>query len=135
MWDDKSIIAKYFNYYLLVVFSLFIILFTHKGFPVVGILNIIFLFILILPVTFVIFKSKYRKPAFLSLIYIVSESFLMFIFFRKIREFFPLKAISEDKIVGYSQYFGYPFNFDTFIFITFLLSPIVIFVLFKFTKK
>lgn len=50
------------------------------------------------------------------------ELLLILIFFRKIRYLFPIPEIGDSKIVGFSQYFGYPFYFDTFIFFVILLS-------------
>ena len=58
-------------------------------------------------------------------------SLLIFISFRVLRKMFPLPEINQEKIVGYSQYYGYPLYFDTILFFTFLLLPIVTFILCK----
>lgn len=41
---------------------------------------------------------------------------IVFILFRNIRALFPPPEIYSNKIVGYSQYFGYPFYFDNILF-------------------
>lgn len=46
--------------------------------------------------------------------------------FRKVRELFPPTQILENKTVGYSQYFGYPYYFDTFVFFIIMFSPIIV---------
>ena len=58
-------------------------------------------------------------------------SLLIFISFRVLRKMFPLPEINQEKIVGYSQYYGYPLYFETILFFTFLLLPIVTFILCK----
>lgn len=45
---------------------------------------------------------------------------------RKVRELFPPSQILQNYIVGYSQYFGYPYYFDTLVFLAIMLSPIII---------
>lgn len=42
--------------------------------------------------------------------------FLAAVFFRNIRSYFPIPFIGDEKIVGFSQYNGYPLFFDTFLF-------------------
>lgn len=62
-------------------------------------------------------------------VYIFFQAIFLFIIivtFRKIRALFPVPQASDSEIVGYAQYYGYPLYFDTFIFFTIMLSPIVI---------
>lgn len=84
-------------------------------------------------------KLKTKRIGFFSIL----VTFLLFIggvvffglFFRKIRDMLPPPQINQTKIVGYTQYFGYPFFLDTVIFFLFLLFPFIIFSLLYLLKK
>lgn len=71
-------------------------------------------------------KFNHRKFIFISTFLFCLEVVLILLFFRKIRDLFPIPAIGDNKIVGYSQYFGYPYYFDALVFLAIMLSPIII---------
>ena len=45
--------------------------------------------------------------------------------------FFPT-GISSQQIIGYAQYYGYPFYFDTIVFFIFLLIPLIVLLMSKY---
>ncbi|MCL4418579.1 hypothetical protein M1146_00585 [Patescibacteria group bacterium] len=66
-------------------------------------------------------------------------SFILFIIlvsgFKKIRALFPPPEIGSDKLIGFSQYFGYPFYFDNLFFFFLIFFPVVVFLFFLYIKK
>lgn len=54
---------------------------------------------------------------------------------KKIRTLFPPPEIGSDKLVGFSQYFGYPFYFDYLLFIFLFVFPVTIFLFFYYKEK
>ncbi|MCL5438471.1 MAG: hypothetical protein M1268_00595 [Patescibacteria group bacterium] len=71
-----------------------------------------------------------RNKLFLKTL-LVSSIFLIILMlgFKKTRSLFPPPEIGNDKLIGFSQYFGYPFYFDTIFFFMLILIPICIFVI------
>lgn len=63
----------------------------------------------------------------------VAILFLM-LTFKKLRIFFPPPEISNEKLIGFAQYFGYPFYFDTLIFFLIIFLPILILFIFSVKK-
>lgn len=57
------------------------------------------------------------------------STLVIFLSFRAIRNIFPIPHVNDNKIIGYAQYYGYPFYFDTVLFFIFLLLPFIIFFL------
>lgn len=56
--------------------------------------------------------------------------------FKKIRSYLSPPEIGRDGLVGFAQYFGYPFYFDTLIFFLMIFVPIFIFIaLYVFNKN
>ena len=55
--------------------------------------------------------------------------------FKKIRALFPPPEIGSDKLVGFSQYFGYPFYFDSLFFIFLIFFPVAFFSFFYYKEK
>lgn len=55
-----------------------------------------------------------------------AEIVLFVLLFRKIRDGAMPPPIGSTYIVGYTQYFGYPFYLDTGIFFFFVLTPVII---------
>lgn len=80
-------------------------------------------------------QLKYVKIIFLSIFSLCTELVLILLFFRQIRDLFPAPEIEENKIIGYSQYFGYPFYFDTFIFFLIIFSIPIIILFFNSIRK
>lgn len=56
---------------------------------------------------------------------------IIVVFFRQIRDIFPPAMIGTSHVIGYAQYYGYPFYLDTIIFFVLLLHPLVVFLFFK----
>ena len=72
-----------------------------------------------------------------EVIFLLSSFFVLFLVvvslglsFRKTRDLLPPTEIGPQKIVGYTQYFGYPFYLDTIIFFVFICSPFISIILF-----
>jgi len=67
---------------------------------------------------------------------IFSALIILFIFigFKKIRMFFPPPEITSEKLVGFTQYFGYLIYFDSIIFLLIIFLPVVILFIFSFKK-
>lgn len=96
---------------------------------------IIFLFLFFIPLIFFIFKfSSLRVLSELSLCFalIVGTIFFTFRYFRSL--FYPPK-ITENKIVGYAQYFGYPLHFDTLLFFILIAIPALMLFYILFRRK
>ncbi|GEM_PF-3098869 len=56
--------------------------------------------------------------------------------FKKIRSYISPPEIGRDGLVGFAQYFGYPFYFDTLIFFFMIFVPILTFIaLYVFNKN
>ena len=87
--------------------------------------------LLLLFVSHMIWSSQ-RKFILLSAIsFFFIEALLLFVTFRKMRLFFSSPAIGEDKIIGFTHYFDYPFYFDTLIFLLLSLTPFILFYVLK----
>ena len=81
-------------------------------------------------------KKEIKKIYVVSVLIFLSEILLVLMLFRKIREKFPITGIGANGIIGYAQYFGYPFYFETLIFLLITISPIIIvFIVTLFIKK
>ena len=89
---------------------------------------------MILPIIYIIFKSKNRNIIAKAIAIFMSIAILIFLTFKKLRQFFLPPNIPSEKIVGYAQYFGYPFYFDTLLVSTLFILPVVIFLTLKFLK-
>lgn len=120
----------FFNFYLLLIIILLIISTVAN---IAKIIHFVFLFAFFMPFIFFVLKLSSEKILAelfaLLLIYALS----IFATFRYIRSLFYPPEILEEKIVGYAQYFGYPFYFDTLLFFIFVLTPIapLFYILFK----
>ena len=49
-------------------------------------------------------------------------------YFKKIRTLFPIPEINSDKLIGFAQYYGYPFYFDTIFFFFLIFLPVLVFI-------
>lgn len=66
----------------------------------------------------------------------LSINLVLLLGFKKLRALVPPPQISDGKLVGFAQYFGYPLYFDTAFFFALILVPFVTFVIFyKKNKK
>ena len=68
------------------------------------------------------FKILIEGLFYISIIYSI-----ILLNFRQLRYSFSPPKTTENEIIGYAQYFGYPLYFETIIFFVFILSPIVVF--------
>lgn len=71
------------------------------------------------------YRSVYRLIILPFIVWLILIEFSIFIF-REIRNLFPPTEIDKTKIVGYVQYNGYPFYFDTFAYLLFIFSPFLV---------
>lgn len=104
----------------------------HLIFPV---LLPVLLIVLAFPVGYCLYITKKNAPSILSMgsagLFIVIFAFN----FRFLRDTLPPPQIHTNKIVGYSQYFGYPFFLDTATILLLLLLPVILFFLLGILKK
>ncbi len=56
-------------------------------------------------------------------------SIVFLLAFRYLRDNAMIPEINKNKIIGYSQYFGYPLYLDTIIFFVFILYPVIFFLI------
>ena len=80
-------------------------------------------------------KKSIRELYAVSVAIFLLEIFLILVFFRKLRSIFPPPPIEKSGIVGFAQYFGYPFYFETIVFLVVVISPFVIVSIIKYLKK
>ena len=97
--------------------------------------HIIFLSLFFAPFILFIFKFSSIKVLLQLLVYLALLLASIFFTFRYFRSLFYPPLILDNKIVGYAQYFGYPFHFDTLLFFIFLLIPVLAFFYIAFNKK
>src|SRR5258708_11283052 len=71
-------------------------------------------------------KSRTELFLFFNTTFFILFILCMGLFFRKVRDFLAPTEIGSQKIVGYTQYTGYPFNLDTCIFFVFIFAPVII---------
>jgi hypothetical protein len=81
-----------------------------------------------------ILKSDLKKVVIKTIIVSTLMIFFLMLGFKKIRAFFPPPEIANEKLVGFAQYFGYPFYFDSIVFLLVVLLPILMLFIFSFKK-
>ncbi|OGH06031.1 MAG: hypothetical protein A2W22_03855 [Candidatus Levybacteria bacterium RBG_16_35_11] len=59
----------------------------------------------------------------------------LLVFFKFARNFFPPPEITQQKIVGYAHYYGYPLYFDSILFFYILLCPVFAYLVLILRKK
>ncbi len=77
-------------------------------------------------------KSTRAKNAEFLLFNILLDIFILFfisVVFKVFRKISPPPMILENKIIGFSQFFGYPLNLDFYFFIVILITPILVFLI------
>lgn len=126
---SKSEINLFFNIYIGIILFCLIIS------TVISVSHIIFLFLFFIPFIFFIFKFSSLKISSELFIYVTLIAGAIFFTFRFFRSLFNIPKINEDKIIGYAQYFGYPFHFDTLLFFIFIMIPALMTLYIKFKKK
>lgn len=73
-------------------------------------------------------STSYKYLMIESLVYFFIFNFILIISMRFLRNFQSPTIINTDKMIGYSQYFGYPLYFDTIIVFLIIMSPIFCFI-------
>lgn len=101
----------------------------------INVSHIIFLFIFFVPLIIFVFKFSSLRILMEASIYLVLIFGTIFFTFRYFRSLFFPPEINENKIVGYAQYFGYPFHFDTLLFFIFMIIPVLMFFYILFKRK
>jgi hypothetical protein len=115
-----SMLKKYFNYYLAVLILVYAFTFFIKSQISTPILLVILLF---LPL-YILFTKLNSVRIILKLIFLWFMSLVFIvILIKKIRPILPPTEINENKIIGFTQYNGYPFYFDLIIFFLLILLP------------
>lgn len=69
-------------------------------------------------------KKRETKTFIILFLLCASTDGIFLILLKLLRFLFPPSIIGTDKIIGYVQYNGYPFYFDTIIFLLFLIIPL-----------
>lgn len=82
-----------------------------------------------------IIKTSTKINIFKSIIISILLLVASLLSFKKIRVLFPTPMINENKLVGFSQYYGYPFYFDTIFFFFIILLPVIVLLIFYFWEK
>lgn len=115
------------TYYLILLAALIV---SNYIFPYSHIIKLILIVIFILFPLFLVLSNRKRFNLFFEIFfYWLTAAGVLAFSFRYIRELFPLPEIGKHNIVGYTQYFGYPFYFDAIFFNLFIFLPILAFVL------
>lgn len=130
---DKARNQKATLYILVVSFFSLLLFVTYGSLRQVMLTIQIVLFSL--PCFYLIYKTKNIIPSLISMGYAIFFCALFALVFRKLRDSLPPPEIHSNKIIGYSQYFGYPFFMDTIIFMLFFFFPLVIFFFLGLRKK
>jgi hypothetical protein len=94
----------------------------------------IFILLLILysyPLVILLISLKKQWWLLVELIVLGLISFITIIFWRQIRDSLPPAMIGKSHVVGYAQYYGYPFYLDVTIFFILVLHPVAVFLFFK----
>ncbi len=92
-------------------------------------LILILLFIML--VTLLILSNKKIKFPSAVLGTSVILYLLLFISFRKIRDYFPSPQTEGNEVVGFANYFNYPIYFDYFLFLVIIIIPFLSYFLIK----
>ena len=94
--------------------------------------HILFLCFLLIPESImsgmIIFFSKLRGLLLTIFFILAAQLGLLFLYIKQFRAEFSPTPITESKIVAFTQFSGYPFWFDTIVFLALLLLPVLIIV-------
>lgn len=122
----------FFQAYLVIYFLLSLIFLFNSRWSIYSFFLISYS---LLPVIFVLSKSK-RVILLLATICTLCISYAITLTSSKvIRSFFPPPKILEGKIIGFAQYYGYPFLFDYFFVFEIIFIPIIVIILFSSISK
>jgi hypothetical protein len=76
-------------------------------------------------------NNLFLKSLFFSLILLS----ILAVSFKSIRALFPPPEIGSEKLIGFSQYYGYPPYFDNLIFLAIIFIPSVVYLFFLYRDK
>ena len=82
--------------------------------------------LLLTPLIFSNYKHAIRRQIIMFFLVVLTSELILFSQLRTIRKYFPSPTISQDKIIGYSQYNQYPIQFDYVFFALLCILPILI---------
>ncbi len=91
--------------------------------------------LLLTPALFSWFGKNEKIRIFKYLAIVLFIEIITLLSVRKVRDYFPGPEITDEKIIGYSQYFQYPVNFDYLFFITLILVPVFTALLIRFLNS
>lgn len=121
MFSQNTMIGVY------VVLNILFIVSIYNSIPNLRTILVVLEFVvLISPFIRISFKSKKQRVYFFYLISVILSEIILLFSLRSIRNIFPLPAVSEDKVISYSQFFQYPIYFDAFFFMAFCSIPVLI---------
>ncbi len=89
-------------------------------------LHIAIVFLIFIPLVLILPITRYMRSFIIGASVLCLCYIFVLLHFRSLRMLFPYPKINSEKMVGFSQYFGYPFYFDTVLFFIIMLSPIVV---------
>lgn len=130
MRRNKSTVSKKFNWLLIVLSFIVLIsfIFSNKLFSLLFWVAVV----VIISTSIKIRKSELFIKTFS--IFLI-EGGVIFLLFRKLRSFMPPSQITQENVVGFAQYNGYPMYYDTVVFFIFIISPILICTMLYLFKK
>lgn len=132
MSSDQSIRIRLITVYICIVILL---LGITIFFDLAYYWHILFLVLLMIPeamlLSMLLLFSK-NKVLFGSIFFLlILEMSTLFLFIKKLRLFFPSTQITETKTIGFIHFSGYPFWFDTIVYLTLIVSPLVCMIAYK----
>ena len=131
----KKAIANNAGLYIFLLSLLTVINLINSSIVIGKILLVFVLFLVLLPLTYIIFISKHKNIIILTVLFILFLLGAFALSFRKLRDIMPDPAVNAETSIGYAQYFGYPMYLDTIIFFILILSPVLFFTPIKLVQK
>ena len=131
----KKAIANNAGLYIFLLSLLTVINLINSSIVIGKILLVFVLFLVLLPLTYIIFISKHKNIIVLTVLFILFLLGTFALSFRKLRDIMPDPAVNAETSIGYAQYFGYPMYLDTIIFFILILSPVLFFTPIKLVQK
>lgn len=118
MKTHKSIVKRFKRYIVILLSTLILSIFIKNSF-----LDILLFFLMCLPICYFFYIVIKKFRLYYELLFILISSLIFFINFRIIRSYMLPPMIGQDGTVGFTHYFGYPFYFESIVFLIFFLAP------------
>ena len=131
----KKAIANNAGLYIFLLSLLTVINLINSSIVIGKILLVFVLFLVLLPLTYIIFISKHKNIIVLTVLFILFLLGTFALSFRKLRDIMPDPAVNAETSIGYAQYFGYPLYLDSIIFFILIISPVLFFTFIKLIQK